>query len=61
MSKNPILTVKDVARICNVSDRTATRYIKDMLDYYKPKSNKITLEHYRDYFAVPVADKLRQN
>ncbi|MFI1773759.1 hypothetical protein [Thalassobellus citreus] len=55
---NPTLTAKELATILNVTICTAKKYISDMKDYYKPKSNKVTYMHYVDYFAVPKEKKV---
>lgn len=51
-----ILTAKDIAYLLHVSIRTAYTYLNDMKQYYKPKSNKITIAHFNDYFSIPCAD-----
>lgn len=48
-----ILTCKDLANLLNVSETSARRYIYEMKQHYKPKSNKITERHFNDYFAIP--------
>ena len=48
-----ILTTKDIMQMLHVSEATAKKYKKEMLLHYKPKSKKVTAEHFSDYFAIP--------
>ena len=51
---NPILTSKELSNILKVTLRTAKKYLSEMKSHYNPKSNKITMSHYYDYFNIPV-------
>jgi hypothetical protein len=47
------LTIKDIILLTGYGKTQASKINKDIKEHYKLRS-KITLEHYKDYFKIPI-------
>ena len=50
------LTIKEISKRLSINRKTASLVYHEMIDYYKPPSDRLLDCHFNDYFSVPTSE-----
>ena len=56
-----LLTYNYIFQNMGVSETTAKRILTEIKNHYKPKSNRVLISHFNDYFNIPTSKNIKNS